>query len=183
MGLLSLPALKRVTITSECWRQSYTSPLYETPLIRSLPQGFRCPTVYPWVGSNSEVDDDQSERNAEILITPWDEELCSEWRGWHIVVSELSRTVTRQKVRELIVDVHREPTGISFQLLGSINQSYSNMLQFFEAAPLTRLELAINVPPGNVDDFACFRNGLLKDALSKLTHLEYLALHTSIPTT
>jgi len=171
MGLLSLPALKRVTITSECWRPYFTSPLYETPLIRSLPKGFRCSTVYPWLGSNLNVDDDQSERNAETLTEPWNEDLCSEWRGWHIVVSELSKNAARQNVKELVVDVHKEPTGICFQLLDSINPSCSNMLKIFETVPLTRFDLALNVSSGNPNNFACFRNGLLKNALLKLPHL------------
>jgi hypothetical protein len=56
---------------------------------------------------------------------------------------------------------------------------YKKTLQLLETLSLTRLDLALNVEKAKSDGFTCFRNGLLQDALSKLTHLENFSLHTS----
>lgn len=45
---------------------------------------------------------------------------------------------------------------------------------------LTRLDLAINAHTAEEGGYSCFRNGLLKDALSDLVYLEHLSIHITI---
>jgi len=117
----------------------------------------------------------------KTLSRPWTQP-HPEWRGFSIVVSELMKYSAKHKVEEFVIDVHRQATGICYQLFNSRNPDYNTTLSLFEILPLTRLDLAINTQTSEEGDYFCFRNGLLKDALLKLVHLEHLSFHTNMPT-
>lgn len=97
-----------------------------------------------------------------------------------MVVSELLATAPHHRVTELVINVNREPTGISYQLFMMPNVDFDNTIQRFDTMPLTRLDLALNVRKAENEGFRCFRNGLLKDALSRLPLLKHFHLHTNI---
>jgi hypothetical protein len=179
LGLVSFPALTRVTVTSETWQLNPLFPRYETPFFRSLPPGFQMPTPWPWLGRDY---DELSEAQMERLMLPWDESY-EEWRGYQVVVDALLATISVHKVKEFIIDTNHENTGISYQLFASPEQiGYMQTVKLFQAAQLTTLELSVNTRTAGRVNFSCFHNQLLRSALSRLTSLKSLRLSTSIST-
>jgi hypothetical protein len=171
MGLVSFPSLRRVTLLNNAWGPNYLIPVYGTPFFRSLPTAFMMPTDDPWLGALREPwDAGLAEHEEDALARSWDEP-HREWRGYGIVVSEILVSAPHHHVCELAIDVHRQLTGISHHLFTSLNEDYNSTLRLFDTLPLTRLELALNTKTAADSSFACFRNGLLKNALSKLRHL------------
>ncbi len=179
LGLLSFPALKRVTVTPEAWRVKSLFPRYETPFFRSLPPGFKMPIPWPWLGSDyAGLSDDQLDR----LMLPWDQS-HEEWRGYQIVVDTLLATASMHQVEELTIDTNGELTGISYQLFTSHESiGYTRTVQLLQTTQLTTLELCLNTQTAEETDFSCLHNQLLKSALSHLTSLKHLALAVSIDT-
>lgn len=184
LGLISFPNLQRITLTSETWRYNPLFPRYETPLFRSLPPGFRMPIPWPWLGALAHKSshyrkwtDDEEEQ----LEASWDEQ-HQEWRGYSILVSELLATASHHKVREFVIDVNREPTGISQELFCRESVDYSNTINLFETLQLTRLDLALNIRMVIEEraETSFWHRRLLKRALSNLTNLEHFHFHTSI---
>lgn len=184
LGLISFPNLQRITLTSETWRYNPLFPRYETPLFRSLPPGFRMPIPWPWLGalaSESSHYREWTEDEEEQLEASWDEQ-HQEWRGYSILVSELLATASHHKVREFVIDVNREPTGISQELFCGESVDYSNTINLFETLQLTRLDLALNIRTAIEErtETSFWHRRLLKRALSNLTNLEHFHFHISI---
>jgi len=169
LGLVSFPNLERITISSDTW--------FPTPFFRSLPPEFQMPLPWAWLGRDS---DDLFETQLPELMLPWDT-VQEEWRGYQIVVSAL--TSTNHSVKELIIDINYELTGISYQLFTSEHSTgYNATVQLFRTVPLTRLELMLNTTTAEEIGFSCFHGGSLRTALSYLSSLRHLALGTSIDT-
>ena len=184
LGLISFPNLQRITLTSETWRYDPLFPRYETPLFRSLPPGFRMPIPWPWFGalaSESSHYREWTDEEEEQLEASWDQQ-HQEWRGYSILVSELLATASHHKVREFVIDVNREPTGISQELFCGENVDYSNTINLFETLQLTRLDLALNTRTviREWTETSFLHRRWLKRALSNLTNLEHFHFRTSI---
>jgi hypothetical protein len=185
LGLLSLPNVRRVTLTSEAWRPTNAFPLYETPFFRSLPPGLQMPILWPWLGRHQTRE--FSEADEDDLMASWEHGPHNEWCGYDIVVNGLLNTAGHHHVREFVIEVNREPTRICYQLFEAPlnprrNLSFCDTVILFESTPLTRLDLAINVETADLNDFSCFHNARLQTALSKLTSLEHFHLHVNMPT-
>ncbi|KAH8646915.1 hypothetical protein BX600DRAFT_443884 [Xylariales sp. PMI_506] len=111
-GLKRFPALERVTITPAAHGR-LNEPLYETPMIRSLPYEFNYPMPQGWpIHSYG----DQCE------LPPWNLTIdlaMQTWRGFRCVVSELVGSKLKQpqhQVSELVVDTHTLPTGLNCRI-------------------------------------------------------------------
>jgi len=115
----------------------------------------------------------------EDLHKPWDEPL-EEWRGYFIVVSQLLATTANHNIREFVVDVHREPTGLSQYLFCTPSQALQDTETMFRTFDLTRLDLALNMANMQVDNNTWFwKQPFLKRALSHLCNLQHFHLHLS----
>ena len=184
LGLISFPNLQRITLTSETWRNEPLFPCYETPLFRSLPPGFRMPMPWPWLGASATKHShyrEWTDEEMEQLDASWDEQ-HQEWRGYSILVSELLATASHHKVREFVIDVNREPTGISQRLFCGKSVDYSNTINLFETLQLTRLDLALNIRTAveGWTETSFWHRRWLKRALSNLTNLEHFHFRISI---
>ncbi|KAI8942711.1 hypothetical protein NX059_000759 [Plenodomus lindquistii] len=171
-ALRSLPNLKRITLTSEAWRPWQFMPHYDTPYRRSLPVGFRKPTVWPWHGLRPATTPAQEEDSVKALSTPLDGCLPNDWRGYTIVTSALL-SQSNVQIEEFVIDAGCEPTGINHQLFAHPNKDLERTKQFFRGSPLQRLQFVINE---NIlyETASIFDH--LKHALSELRYLTHLDL-------
>lgn len=142
------------------------------------------PIPWPWLGalaSESSHYREWTDDEEEQLEASWDEQ-HQEWRGYSILVSELLATASHHKVREFVIDVNREPTGISQELFCGESVDYSNTINLFETLQLTRLDLALNIRTVIEErtETSFWHRMLLKRALSNLTNLEHFHFHINI---
>ncbi|KAK2756926.1 hypothetical protein FQN54_004894 [Arachnomyces sp. PD_36] len=172
-GLTSFPALKRVVVTSTMHRMFPFLHEYDSPLLRSLPKGFRMRGPDDWNPLISRYDD-----------ADYDKVCCWVWRGFNIVVEELNNLHGQHNVSELLINPSRKPVGVNQKLLDRPDNPpvmYSTLYQLFQSVQLTRLELSLRVAEF-LRDWGFLRNGLLKSALEQLTELQVFSLHTTTET-
>jgi hypothetical protein len=157
-ALAGFPKLKRVTITSEVWRPWHRVPCYNTPFYRSLPQGFRKPTVWPW------------HRSHPYPTTG----LPADWRGYDIVVSAIL-AMSNPTIEEFILDSGNEQVGISYRIFCTDSECSNNTVQLLQRIPLKRLELTLD--PWDADEQNYDVIPGLTYALAQMQHLEHFALN------
>lgn len=175
-ALQSLPNLKRVTLTSEVWRPWHFVPRYDTPYYRSLPIGFRKPTVWPWRGRRPYKLRTEMESGARPWTATIDGSLPSDWRGYTIMTSALlSQSSTG--IEEFIIDAGSEPAGISHQIFKHPNQELERTIGLFRSAPLRRLQIVL-YDEGEFNVVGLTHDHLSR-ALGELSHLTHLDLKNS----
>ncbi|KAH8724896.1 hypothetical protein GQ44DRAFT_617171 [Phaeosphaeriaceae sp. PMI808] len=151
--LAMCPNLETVILTSEVWRPWHLEPVFHTPFYRSLPPGFRKPSVWPWLGqvpSNIPFQGTSRRNTNNRTISDPNEALPRDWRGYSIVVSTLISTLNPQ-ISEFIIYAGNETTGISHQLFATPNLDFTNTMTMAQTLPLKRLKLSINSFGGNWD--------------------------------
>lgn len=173
---LDFPGLRKITLTSEVWRSWNLYPRYDTPFHRSLPPGFRKPSVWPWLGYRPQATPAQNARRDEIMSTTPIEQLSNEWRGYSIVVSALL-ALPDPKIEEFVVESGIGWSGISHQLFATPNKDLDQTVRMFRHVPLKSLQLAINPHGAERSSEAFLTSGLIQSALSELRHLEHLDLN------
>jgi hypothetical protein len=175
------PNLVRVVLTSEVWRPWNLYPVYHTPFHRSLPSGFRKPTVWPWLDDRPYYTRAQKEHRRDIMcgrIANANDALPADFRGYSIVVSSLI-SVPNPSISEFIMYTGHETTGVAHQLFAYRNIDYTNTLMMARAIPIRRLVLSINsyclvmFGHGRAD---CSHSGQLRTLLDAMPHLEHLDL-------
>ncbi|KAH7398480.1 hypothetical protein BKA66DRAFT_407303 [Pyrenochaeta sp. MPI-SDFR-AT-0127] len=171
-ALGDFPSLRRITLTSEVWRPWNLYPNYDTPFYRSLPPGFRKPSVFPWTGYRPQATIAQPAHPHKILSERGMDSLASDWRGYSIIVAALLNTSNSQ-IDEFIIDAGNESIGISHQLFASPNSDYSNTVRMFRHLHLKRLKLVINSQSSGSGPDSIHSSGLLKRALHEARHLEH----------
>lgn len=142
-ALQHLPGLRRITLTSEVWRPWSYVPRYDTPYHRSLPIGFRKPTVWPWLDKRPQETEAMLERRLSTLLQPLTGWLPSSWRGYSIVTSALLSQPSTN-IEEFIIDTGRERTGLNRNLYTQANLELVQTVSLFRQLPLKRLQLVIN---------------------------------------
>lgn len=172
------PNLVRVVLTSEVWRLWHLQPVYDTPLRRSLPAGFRKPSVWPWLSQSPNDTPARRDYRDNVMgnyIIDEEASLPTEFRGYSILVSALADLADTQ-VSEFIIYPGHETIGISHHLFTTPNADFTNTLTMAQDIPLTRLALSINAA-------CCFHNptthlnsGQLRTVLEAMTHLKHLDL-------
>jgi hypothetical protein len=170
-ALDSFPKLRRVTVTSEVWRPWHRVPRYTTPFYRSLPPGFRKPTVWPWLMPPSHPATD-----AEILSCK--DRLAADWRGYERVVSAIL-AMSNPTIEEFIVDAGDEGWGIPYQLFCDDLKNFDDTIRMFQHAPLKRLQLVLSFPDPYIGLISKMIPGLTP-ALAQMQHLEHLDLNLNI---
>lgn len=88
---------------------------------------------------------------------------------YHIIVSELAAST--RPVPEVIIDVNREPTGVSHVFFNYGSPDYDNFKTVCRSG-LWHLDLAVDIsdtPPPGPTGWLCSLSGLLEDVSSKGT--------------
>jgi hypothetical protein len=178
-ALTVCPKLVRVILTSEVWRPWNLQPVYHTPFHRSLPPGFRKPSVWPWLSYRPQSTPAQiAHRDSMMKVRNTDKNvsLPSEFRGYTIVVSSLI-SIPNPRISEFIIYAGHETTGISHQLFATHNADLKNTMIMARQVPLKRLSLSIN-PHGT--DYnsprSYLHSGLMNNILDNMPLLEHLDL-------
>lgn len=86
-ALAGFPQLKRITLTSEVWKSSWSSPTptHVTPFFRALPSGFQKPSVSSWIQPVAVPAPAQELR--EMFSQ---QHVPAEWRGYGIIMASLA---------------------------------------------------------------------------------------------
>ena len=172
-ALAQCPNLERVTLTSEAWRPWNFEPAYSTPFHRSLPPGFKKPSVWPWHGLRPHATPlTDREHPTSKLIPNAHDSLPPAYRGYTILLSALISMSTPTKITELIIYPCNEPIGIGHQLFATPNADLTNTLILARTIPLTRLQLSLNSNQAYLDRH--FTSGLLRATLEGMTCLQHL---------
>lgn len=172
-ALLGFPNLRRITLTSEVWRPWNLYPHYDTPYYRSLPPGFRKPTVWPWLGARPRPTAAQVAHRDEVLSQGCAEQLPQEWRGYNIIISMLLDTRNSQ-IEEFIIDSGSENVGLNGRFLVTPTPLLNQTIAALHQLPLRHLQLSYHIyqyplPTPNSDVAA-----QIKRLLAALPHLEHL---------
>ncbi|KAH7395273.1 hypothetical protein DE146DRAFT_615461 [Phaeosphaeria sp. MPI-PUGE-AT-0046c] len=177
-ALENCPNIVRVVLTSEVWRPWHLQPVYDTPFRRSLPPGFRKPSVWPWL-SQSPYDTPARREYRDTIMgnyVPNDEaSLPTEFRGFSIIVSALAALEDAQ-VSEFIIYPGHETIGISHHLFTTPNADFTNTLTMAQDLPLTRLALSINTSCSFHTTTTYLLSGQIRTLLASMSHLEHLDL-------
>lgn len=176
-ALAGFPNLRRVTLTSEAWRPWNNSPIYNTPFFRSLPPGFRKPSVWPWLGPRPRPTPSQT-AHIDKAMSQDIRRLPTEWRGYSILVSTLV-AMPNPKIEEFIIDTGNECTGLPHQLFAAPNMDFTLTLRMLQHLPLKKLKLAINSHGAAQMGYTYLTSGLLFSALNAMPYLESLDLNTN----
>jgi hypothetical protein len=176
------PKLERIVLTSEIWRPWHHQPIYHTPLHRSLPPGFRKPSVWPWLSYRPHSTPAQAEHRRDCMRPDGQSQsqnssLPSEFRGYSTIVSALIDTPA-SKISEFIIYSGHEPIGITHQLFAAHmdKSDFTNTMTMARTVPLRRLQLTLNSWCKRPDQSSFARNGKLRSFLGAMQHLEHLDL-------
>lgn len=177
-ALENCPNLVRVVLTSEVWRPWHLQPVYDTPFRRSLPPGFRKPSVWPWLSQSPNDTPARREYCDKIMgnyVASEATSLPTDFRGYSILVSALADLEDTQ-VSEFIVYPGHETIGISHHLFTTPNADFTNSLTMAQDLPLTRLALSINAQCCFHNTTTYLRSGQLCTLLAAMSQLEHLDL-------
>jgi hypothetical protein len=175
--LAECPNLRRITLTSAIWHPWQLQPHYHTPFFRSLPPGFRKPSLWPWLSYRPQATPAQAvyrDKTLRTLISEKNASLPREFRGYSIVVSTLL-DMRNSSISEFIIDTRMETTGISHQLFATPNADWINTVSLAGMLPLTRLKLSINsygADHTTIDSY--LRSDQIEKALRNMPLLEHL---------
>ena len=171
-ALVGLPNLRCITLTTEVWRPWNLYPNYDTPFYRSLPPGFRKPTIWPWLGPRLQATSPQDAHRDDAMSMQRGDWLSSQLRAYGIIVSALLDG-HRTKIEDFIIDTGNEPTGLSPQIFTSPNAELYQTIRMLRIVPLKRFHLAIH-PCGAVWTPNSFlTSGFLQSTLREMPYLEH----------
>ncbi|KAH5092095.1 hypothetical protein HBI24_085700 [Parastagonospora nodorum] len=179
--LESCPKLERIVLTSEVWRPWHLQPVYHTPFHRSLPPGFRKPSVWPWLGYRPHSTSSQTAHRNDTMSRKIQDPKASlphEFRGYSTIISSLL-TAPNPTISDFIIYTGHEAIGISHQLFAAPNLDLTNTMLMARSIPLKRLQLTLNSHGSHLErnnTAHYLRSPHLHAFLSALTHLEHLDL-------
>ncbi|UKZ78871.1 hypothetical protein TrVFT333_006617 [Trichoderma virens FT-333] len=167
-GLDRFSGLKRITITPAAHGMLF-APLYQTPMIRTLPYGlnYSIPRGWPVTG------------DSYLPADEWTEETKWQWRGFKEVIRCLAEH-KGSSVTELVLDTHLLPTGVTCHFFDQACLEYNHLISVLQKPGFSRLELALMAGKQEPGDWRSFRNGRLRRALAEASELEHFQLRTDI---
>ncbi|PNP38492.1 hypothetical protein TGAMA5MH_09573 [Trichoderma gamsii] len=166
-GLERFPALERITLTPAAHGILF-NPLYNTPMLRSLPYGFNYNIPRGWPGTYSYA-----------RCEPWETEAEKEqWRGFREVIRCLADNKA-PSVKELVLDVHQLPTGLTCHFFDHACPEYDQLVAVLRRPGFRRFDLALTAGGQPSSDWESFRNGRMRRALAETSEdLEHFHLRT-----
>lgn len=171
-GLDRFPALKRVTVTPAVHGWLF-SPLYETPMVRSLPYGFNYPIPRGWptakFGQNP---------TTPVVWSRAPEAYKEQWHGVRIALRILAQH--EHNISELGFDPFLLPTGINYSMLDQPSVEYNHFLAIMKRPGFSHLNLPLFVGGNGTHYWAQQSSGCLYHALREAKDLEYISLSTTI---
>ncbi|KAF3809997.1 hypothetical protein GCG54_00002446 [Colletotrichum gloeosporioides] len=182
------PNLKRVTLTPAAHGMLF-NPLYPTPAIRALPDGFIYPLPRGWPTPLHGEEFDGWDWNDKIVKTfpvghPKETymEVKDKWRGFRHVVRVLAQP-TSTGITELIFDGNQISTGLPCAIFNSPEPEvdaveYENLIAIIKNPGFTTLKLNLMMDDQGYIGYGAFRNGRLKQALEAASDLRYFILET-----
>ncbi|OAL54475.1 hypothetical protein IQ07DRAFT_618573 [Pyrenochaeta sp. DS3sAY3a] len=172
-ALQNLPNLRRITLTSEVWRPWNLYPHYDTPYYRSLPPGFRKPSVWPWLGVRPRMTVAQRDHQDMVISQEYIDQLPEDWRGYKIMISTLLETQNSQ-IEEFIIDSGFEENGLNALFLVAPKPLLHQTIAAFRQLPLRRLQLSWFIEGNDVRFRGIAVSAQMKQLLTGLPHLEHL---------
>lgn len=172
-GLKRFTTLKRITLTPAAHGFIF-NPLYETPMVRSLPYGFNYPIPRGWPGAH-----------AFVYNPPWNHK---QWRGFRQVIRCLAEN-KGPSVTELCLDAHQLQTGLTSLFFDSANErnvvdpceDYDNLVSVLRRPGFRRLDLALILAGQQMGEWKSLRNGRIRHVLAESSEdLEHIHLGTDL---
>ncbi|KAL6906827.1 hypothetical protein GGI43DRAFT_420771 [Trichoderma evansii] len=172
-GLKRFTALKRITLTPATHGFIF-NPLYDTPMIRSLPYGFNYPIPRGWPGAH-----------VYLYNAPWNH---VQWRGFREVIRCLAENKA-PSVTELVLDAHQLQTGLTGNFFDSTDgnnvvdpsEDYDNLISVLRRPGFRRLDLALILAGEHMRGWKSLRNGRIRRALAELSEdLDHIHLRTDL---
>jgi hypothetical protein len=170
-ALAGFTNLHRITLTSEVWRPWNLSPRYDTPFFRSLPAGFRKPSVWPWLGDRPHPPPTQIAHRDVAMSTRSADKYPPELRGYSIIVAALL-VMQSPCITEFIIDPANECTGISLQVLNPKTSYFQYTLHMLRHVPLTRFILSFEHHDHLRNHRALYASSI-RTLLEQMQHLEH----------
>ncbi|OOQ82249.1 hypothetical protein PEBR_39645 [Penicillium brasilianum] len=171
-GLDRFPALKKVTVTPAVHGWLF-SPLYETPMIRSLPYGFNYPIPRGWptatFGENPTY---------PVIWSRAPETYKEQWHGVRIALRILAQH--DDNISELSFDPFLLVTGINYSMVDQPSDEYNHFLAIMKRPRFSHLKLPLFVGGNGTYYWAQESRGYLYRALREAKDLEYVSLSTTI---
>lgn len=169
-ALRNLPALRTITVTPATHGFPFL-PLYETPLIRSIPYGMNYPLPRGWPTRCG----GQPVRATEA----WEEDKAI-WRGFNMVTKILTEEKQHHNVSEFLIDAHYLHTGLSCRIFEQKCEEYDNFRTVLQQPDFKKLQLSLLVAGHEKINmrWPAFRTNLLRDAIAEASQLEYFSMET-----
>ncbi|OQD92451.1 hypothetical protein PENSOL_c041G05146 [Penicillium solitum] len=167
-GLKRFPVLTKVTVTPAA-HDFLFNPLYQTPMIRSYPEGFNYPIPRGWPLPSH----DQPE---EVYSLPWkrlNEVQKEKFHGFRIVARALAEQ--KNDVVEFSVDSRLLRTGINCSILGDACEEYNHLATLLKKPGFCHLDLSFTL----AGTWQSFPHEKLHDILREAGDLEELSLATT----
>ncbi|KAM5484921.1 hypothetical protein McanCB56680_002437, partial [Microsporum canis] len=173
-GLDRFPALKRVTLIPSAHKQLFT-PLYDTPMIRSLPYTFNYPMPCIWTGLDESGIPDHA--------VPWNDSTSdtkkNRWRGFRAVTRALAEQMGKHHVSELVIDTTGLNTGVNYHIFNTPCRESFDLDTLLRQPGFRHLDLNLFVGWEKDDVWLPFRHCLLHSCLSQCSDLEYISFRTN----
>lgn len=198
-GLRRFPSLTCVTLSPAIHGQ-LGRPIYETPMIRSLPKGLCYPLPYgwprlefeeapidslPWQESHDGISD--TEDNSRDIGSDYQilygkectaEKYRDKWHGFRAAMDVLAKQ--KHNVSELLIEPHHMNTGISCHIFDRSCWDYDNFAALLKRPGFRRLGLALFTGLLEHDDWTCYLSGYLREALAGAEQLEHFHLQSTM---
>ncbi|KAG6357761.1 hypothetical protein INS49_013640 [Diaporthe citri] len=179
-ALQQFPSLERVTITPAAHGWLF-SPLYETPTIRTLPNGFNYPIPRGWPTAPDGC--------PPHSMRPWPgdgegEAYKDQWRGVRLALRVLAEPQTEHSVTEFVLDAHHLDTGLNCRIFehpaAQASAEYTNLCALLRRPGFARLGLALAVGGQEHLGWPALRGGHLRAALEGAPDLRHFSLRTNV---
>ncbi|EHK20573.1 uncharacterized protein TRIVIDRAFT_48943 [Trichoderma virens Gv29-8] len=170
-GLQRFTALQRITLTPAAHGLTFT-PLYRTPMIRTLPYGLNYKLPRGWPSTEDCGTLEASQWNTEADKAPW--------RGFREVIRNLAEK-KGPYVTELVLDVHQLLTGLTCRFFDKPCKEFDHLIAVLRRPGFRRLDLSLMVGAQSYYGWESFRNGRMRHALAEASSdLEHIHLRTDI---
>lgn len=180
-GLSRFPALKRVTLTPAA--HGNWDKLYETPMLRALPDTFAYPLPRGWPGGEQTV--------SVPDVQPWSHQLEYKfrrdftidedrdfWRGFWLIMRALAQS--EHKMTEFVIATHHHHTGMNCFGFDEPCQEYRDFAALLSRPGFRRLDLALSTSGLETEMWHPFRNKFFIDALAGATDLEHFSISSDM---